>query len=120
MPAHSMLMFINPSFVSFIPCIPIRFPTALELLLPPLLALSPGAWLDNESRWDFGHLPPSLCAGDGGSIGLFCRLTPGETARRLNWLGSKSSSLLRLPRAFLVASAVEGPGCGVEERDGDE
>ena len=53
-------------------------------------------------------------------MGLFCRLSPGETARRLNIAGSKSSSRRRLPSVFLVNSPVVDIGCGVEERDGDE
>ena len=55
-------------------------------------------------------------------MGLFCRLKPGDTARRLNSVGSKSSSRRRLPSVFRVNSppAAAAAGCGVEERDGDE
>lgn len=45
-------------------------------------------------------------------IGLLCTLMPGETARRLKLVGSKSSSLLRLLLTFRVISSLVGPVCG--------
>ena len=118
---YSMLMFIRPSFVSFMPCMPTRFPNGPEpFALLPLLALSTELWIDPSLFALICHQPPSLCAGDGGRIGLFWRLRPGETALRLNMFGSKSSSLLRLPSVLRVTSLAVGIGCGVDERLGEE
>jgi hypothetical protein len=53
--------------------------------------------------------------------GLFCTDIPGDTARRLKDVGSKSSSRRRLLLTLRVMSATVGRGaaCGVAERVGD-
>jgi hypothetical protein len=53
--------------------------------------------------------------------GLFCTDIPGDTARRLKDVGSKSSSRRRLLLTLRVMFATVGRGaaCGVAERVGD-
>lgn len=126
---HSILILMNPSLVSFIPCrptllgvaipFPLPFtPLLLLLTLPPLLILSPMTcdppgtswyccwccWLELEP---FGHCPaqPWLLSGDCGSIGLFWSDIPGETARRLKCKMSQSSSRIRL-LPFFIGNSV--------------
>lgn len=107
---HSMLMFINPSLVSVIPCKPTRFKVPVCGLLRLLLVFSG----KSDPIFDLGGGPQMLCpesltAGEFGITGLLWVLILGETARRLNRLGSKSSSRPR----FRLNSCIMGVGCGM-------
>lgn len=105
---HSMLMFINPSLVSVMPCRPTRFKVPVCGLLRLLLVLSG----KSDPIFDLGGgpqilWPESLTAGEFGITGLLWALILGETARRLKRLGSKSSSRPR----FRLNSCIMGVGC---------
>jgi hypothetical protein len=121
---YSMLIFISPSFVSVIPCSPIRLgpKVGVMLMLPPLFERSP--WdcpLIDVSRLAFADVPHKLlsrCTGDCEMTGELWTLTPGDTARRLIDASSKSSSRRRLLDFFNASAAVGGCiGPGVDARE---
>lgn len=101
-----MLMLINPSLVSVIPCSPTRFNVPVCGPLRLLLLVSG----KSEPMFDLGGpqmlVPESLNAGELGITGLLWALKLGDTARRLKRLESKSSSRPR----FLLNSCI-GVGC---------
>lgn len=106
-------MFISESLASVIPCNPTRFkvPVCGLLLLRGLLSGK------SEPRLDLGGGPQilgpvSLIAGELGITGLLWALMLGETARRLNRFGSKSSSRPR----FRLNSCM-AVGCASEPRE---
>lgn len=111
---HSMLMFINPSLVSFIPCSPTR---------RGVPACDAFRLTDSElprSVNGFGGspqplFPDSFTTGELGIMGLLCRLVLGDTALRLKRFESKSSSR----RRFRLKSPNEAwaAATGVEDRE---
>lgn len=136
---YSMLMRINPSFVSTIPRYPTRplaplmgrpaldvfplFPAELPFSLGGPETLSPPWLLPGREPHGILSRCNGLCM-----MGELCALMPGLTARLLNMLGSKSSSLLRLLLIRRVISAAVGGmppapcagvakevGCGVSD-----
>lgn len=114
-----MLIFISPSLVSVMPCSPTLLGPndGVMLVLPPLFDLGPWPLCPLLPAWSLApfvaapHRLLSLCAGDCDSTGLFVTLTPGETARRLIELTSRSSSRRRL-LDFFRPSAAEGGAKG--------
>jgi hypothetical protein len=111
--SYSMLMFISPSLVSVMPWSPTRF-------MPP--SAVPAAWISGPNRPGAAlgvevNTLPSLTTGECVTTGLLCPLIPGDTARRLNKLGSRSSSRRRLRRSSDAVGVWEG--CGVGDRDRD-
>lgn len=121
--SYSMLIFMSPSLVSVMPCSPILLGprVGVMLILPALFDLSPVECPLIEVSLPALAVPHRLlsrCAGDCEMTGLLCTLRPGDTARRLIDISSKSSSRRRL-FDFFSPSAAEGGFIwpGVEARD---
>lgn len=108
-----MLMFINPSLVSFIPCSPTRRGVVLCCPFRFASGFPPYADLGGPPQ---PLLPASLTTGELGITGLLWMLVLGETALRLKRLGSKSSSRRRLRRKSPSVGTC-GAAKGVEDRE---
>lgn len=117
---YSMLMFINPSLVSVMPCSPTR------LGVPLWGGFRPGpSWFarsrNGGPREDFGSgpqalFPVSFTTGEFDITGLLCALVLGDTALRLKRLESRSSSRRRF-REMSTADGICGGWKGVEARE---
>ncbi|BCS20490.1 uncharacterized protein APUU_20922S [Aspergillus puulaauensis] len=118
-PVYSMLIFMKPSLASFMPCMPTLFKVPEWGVVGIFRGAVSGRSLKSGPMFDFGgpHIlgPWSVSAGELGMTGLLCALMLGDTALRLNKLGSKSSSLRRFLRSS--ETTPDWLGSGVEARD---